>query len=66
MYSLLIRLILLVTLAELGMQLADIENCQSRQCLKQIERASREVRRIDWKPISIFFEKKENEIINFS
>jgi hypothetical protein len=41
-------------LAQLGISLASFRNCRSRSCLARIEKASREVLRVGWKPISLF------------
>ena len=57
MYHLLVRLMLLAALAEIGMSLFEFENCHSRECLQQLEKRSRAILKIDWKPISIFPEE---------
>lgn len=49
MYQLLVRLMLLASLAQLG--ISSLTN------LKNIERKSRDVLKIDWKPISVFPEE---------
>ena len=54
MYNLLIKLMFIAALAELGLSLSKISTCNSKQCLGEIESASRKVLKIDWKPISIF------------
>lgn len=54
MYSLLVRLMLLASLIELGFSLTDVTECRSRRCSIRIERASRDILRIDWKPISVW------------
>jgi hypothetical protein len=56
MYALLVRLILLAALMDLGISLTRFEKCSSRECLADVERASRKVLEIDWKPISVFRE----------
>jgi hypothetical protein len=56
MYNLLIKLIIIAALAELGMSLRDID-CHSRACVQQLEKRSRDVLRIQWKPISMFPEE---------
>jgi hypothetical protein len=48
---------LIAGLAQFGLTLAQVENCHSRQCLQQIEKHSRDVLRVDWKPISVFPEE---------
>ena len=57
MYNLLVKLMLIAGLAQFGLTLAQVENCHSRQCLQQIEKHSRDVLRVDWKPISVFPEE---------
>jgi len=57
MYDLLVKLFLLAALAQIGMSVADFSNCRSGECLARIEKASRDITRIDWKPISVFPEE---------
>lgn len=57
MYEILIKLIVGVSLIQLGINAADINKCPSRQCLAQIQSASHKVLKIDWKPISVFPEE---------
>jgi hypothetical protein len=54
MESLLVRLMVLAALTQLGITLADFRECKSGRCLARIEKASRDVLRVDWKPISVF------------
>lgn len=55
MYSLLIRLMAVAALTQLGIGLATFRDCcRSRSCFACIEKASREVLRVDWQPISVF------------
>ncbi len=54
MLNLLVRLMVLAALAQLGITLVDFHNCKSGRCLARIEKASRDVLRVDWKPISVF------------
>jgi hypothetical protein len=54
MYSLLVKLMIFVALLQLGMSLKNFESCRSRSCSLQLERHSREVLNVDWKPISVF------------
>jgi hypothetical protein len=54
MCSLLVRLLMIVVFAEVGIGLVVFRDCRSRACLVRIERASRDVLRVDWKPISVF------------
>jgi hypothetical protein len=57
MLTLLIRLMVLAALAQLGLNLTRIGDCSSRACLVQLEKASREVLKIEWQPISVFPEE---------
>jgi hypothetical protein len=56
-YGMLVRLMLLVAVAQLGMSLADFRDCRRRLCLQKIEKRWRDVLKIDWRPISIFPEE---------
>lgn len=47
----------IAALAKLGISLTDFATCHSWQCSRRIEKASREVLKIDWKPISVFPEE---------
>lgn len=57
MYQLLIRLMLFTALLQFGINVKEALRCNSRECSNRIERASQEVLKIDWKPISIFPEE---------
>ena len=57
MYNVLIKLIVGVSLVQLGLSFKDLEKCGSRECLSQLEKASRQVLRIEWKAISVFPEE---------
>jgi len=57
MYNLLAKLFLIAALVQIGMSLAEFRNCRSRECVARIEKASRDVLKIDWKPISVFPEE---------
>ncbi len=57
MNNLIIRLMLLAALAQLGISVKDALTCNSRECSSRIEKASRKVLNIDWKPISVFPEE---------
>ncbi len=57
MLNLLIRLMVLASLAQLGLSMVQLGDCKSRGCLMQLEKASREVLKINWRPISIFPEE---------
>jgi hypothetical protein len=57
MYNLLIKLMVLAALLQLGISADKFFSCRSRQCASRIEKASRDVLKIDWKPISVFPEE---------
>lgn len=57
MYSLLIKLMVLATLVSLGMSYTEFQSCHSRDCLRKVEKHSRDILQIDWKPISVFPEE---------
>jgi len=57
MHNLFIKIVILAALAQFGLTLADIESCRSKHCLRKIEQRSRDVLRINWKPIQIFPEE---------
>ncbi len=57
MYDYLVKLMLFAALAEIGMSLFDFETCHTPQCLQRVEKASRDILKIDWKPISLFPEE---------
>lgn len=59
MFSLIIRHMAIAALIELGMS-AGLENCRSGACVAQLEKASRRVLHIEWKPISIFPEEAKH------
>ena len=54
MYSLLIKLMLFSALLQFGISIEDYIFCKSKACRNRIEKASRDVLKIDWKPISIW------------
>lgn len=54
MYTLLIRLMAIAALTQLGITLASFRDCRPRACFARIEKASRDVLRVNWKPISVF------------
>lgn len=54
MYDIFVKLMVLAALLELGISLDEWESCRSRECLVQLEKKSRDVLKIDWKPISVF------------
>lgn len=57
MYKLLISAILLAATLQLGISMKDIFYCRDSHCAQLLEKHSREVLRIDWKPISVFPEE---------
>lgn len=57
MNKLLIKLMVLAAALQLGLNLSDVTECYSRQCANRLERLSREVLQIDWKPISVWPEE---------
>jgi hypothetical protein len=54
MENLLIKLMVIVALTHLGISLKDFGSCHARACAQTLEKRSRDVLRIDWKPISVF------------
>lgn len=50
----LVFLMAIAACEQLGTTIVELRKCRSRACLKQVEKHSREVLRINWKPISIF------------
>ena len=57
MEEMLVKLMLIAALSQFGMSLASLKECKARACFAQIERNSRKVLKIDWKPISVFPEE---------
>ncbi len=57
MYKLLIRLMLITAAIQLGLSFKDITSCRSRECAGRLEKASRAVMHVDWKPISVWPEE---------
>ena len=53
----LVRLIVIATLAQLGLKNLFGENCTGKRCMKNIWAAQRTVVDIKWKPISVFPEE---------
>lgn len=54
MKTLLIRLMFVTAVIQLGYAVSDFEDCHSRQCVQKVEKASRDILKINWKPIVIF------------
>lgn len=59
MYSLLIKLMLFSALLQLGISIEDYLFCNSKACTSRIEKASRDVLKINWKPISVWPEEAQ-------
>lgn len=57
MYDLIVKLILISAILQFGLSLSDLRGYHNRECAQRIEKASRKVLRIDWKPISVFPEE---------
>lgn len=57
MYNIIIKLIVAVALLDLGISFSKMEDCSSRTCWTQIQKASRKATHIEWKPISVFPEE---------
>ncbi len=57
MYNIIIKLIISAALIDLGISFSQLEECSSRQCWTQIQKASRKAAHIDWKPIAVFPEE---------
>jgi len=54
MYRLLVKLMVIAAFAELGMNVSDLKNCRSRQCVIMFQKRALDVLKIDWRPISVF------------
>lgn len=59
MYNLLIKLMILSAFIQLGISADKFLSCCSKGCVSRIEKASRDVLKIDWKPISVFPEEAQ-------
>ena len=57
MENLFVKLVILAAIAQFGFSLADLGGCRSEECLRKIERLSREVVRVEWRVISVFPEE---------
>lgn len=57
MEKLLVKLMILSALLELGLTIWNFRQCVSRECALLFEKRSRDVLKIDWKPISVFPEE---------
>ena len=54
MSDLLVKLMVIAALAQFGMSLSHVEQCHSKGCMQMLEKHSRDVLTIDWRPISVF------------
>ena len=54
MCDLLVKAMLCAALVQLGIRAADLASFPSSASINRIERASRNILSIDWKPISVF------------
>lgn len=59
MYKLIIKLMVIAALLKLGASIEEFAFCHSKACSGRIEKASRDVLKIDWKPISVFQEEAQ-------
>jgi len=59
MYNLIIKLMVIAALMKLGISIEEFAFCHSKRCTSRIEKASRDVLKIDWKPISVFPEEAQ-------
>ena len=57
MNKLLIGLMVSAALMQLGISVSKALNCHSPECAFQLERASHDVLKVEWKPISVFPEE---------
>ncbi len=57
MENLLIKLMVIAAIMQLGISIHDFEECHTRECLARIEKSSRNILNVDWKPISVFPEE---------
>jgi hypothetical protein len=57
MYNVMIKLIVAAAILELGLSLKHADQCASRACWDKLQTASKQVLKIDWKPISVFPEE---------
>lgn len=56
MNNLLIKILVTAAILDLGLSLKDLD-CHDRQCIAKLQKASLQVTKIDWKPISVFPEE---------
>jgi hypothetical protein len=54
MENLLVKLMFVAALAHLGLNHLQSSNCHGHSCVQILEKASREVLKVEWKPIVVF------------
>lgn len=59
MYRLLLMAILFDAATKLKLNWAELSDCRSKECLHKIEKASRKILNVEWKPISVFPEESK-------
>jgi hypothetical protein len=59
MYNLLVKLMIISALFQFGWTFSDFQNCHTKECASKIEKASKNILRINWKPISVFPEESK-------
>lgn len=57
MYDLLVKLMIATALLQLGISVDRSNRCGDQQCIPNIERHTRNVLHVPWKPISVFPEE---------
>jgi hypothetical protein len=59
MIRLLLIAMLMAATIQTGINIHEVLNCQKRECLKPVDKATKNVLSIDWKPISVFPEEAQ-------
>lgn len=59
MENLLVKLMVLAALTQLGISVSKFAECRGRACAQVFDRASRDVLRVDWRPISVWPEEEK-------
>jgi hypothetical protein len=57
MEKLLVKLMVIAALAQLGLNVGSLAHCHSGQCAQAIEKRSRNIMKINGKPLSMFPEE---------
>ena len=57
MYRMLIFLMAVAACEQFRITISELSQCRSRACLQRVEKHSRDVLRIEWKPISVWPEE---------